>query len=54
MESAQKNENEQDYWEQQAEKPLRKRGRGWWAEIGFSNIALVAVVIAAVALLLLT
>lgn len=54
MESAHKNETEQDYWEQQAATPLRKRGRGWWLEVGFSNIILVAVVIAAVAIFVLT
>jgi hypothetical protein len=50
MESAQ-NENERDYWEQQAEKPLRKRGRGWWIEVGLSNAILIVVAIAAVVLL---
>lgn len=53
MESA-KNENEQGYWEQQAEKPLHKRGLGWWIEVGFSNLVWILLPIAAVLLFLLT
>jgi hypothetical protein len=52
MESAEK-KTEKDYWEQQAETPLLRRGRGWWVEVGFSNIVLTVAAIAVVVLLVL-
>ena len=50
MESADK----KDYWEQQAAKPLHKRGLGWWIEEASVWIGLGILVIVGTLLLLLT
>jgi hypothetical protein len=46
-------DNEKDYWEQQADLPLLKRGRGWWIEVGVPGVFMVVAPIAVIVVLLI-